>query len=158
MRATVGCFCLMLMHQALSPESACLAQQASAPPWPRHSVKIVTTQPAGTGVDLTARIYADGFAKRWSQPVVVENRIGADGIMAASSFVAARDDHTLLLSVGAPFTIAPFTNDKLSYDPVTDFTPIALVGDRPVSFNNSLPHHSAKRLVPKVNRIAGHAQ
>ena len=105
---------------------------AQSPPqsWPQRGVKIVTPLPAGTGVDLTARLYADGFAKRWGQPVVVENRVGADGIAAAASFVAARDDHTLLLSIGAPFTTAPLTVDTLPYDPVADFTPVCLTAEQ----------------------------
>lgn len=103
-----------------------LAQEA----WPRQNVKVITTHAVGTGIDLTARLYAEGFARRWGKAVVVENRPGADGITAANSFVAARDEHALLLSIGAPFTTAPLTHDKLPYDPRADFTPIALTGEQ----------------------------
>ena len=110
------------------------------PSWPQRGVKIITPLPPGTGVDLVARLYADRFAQRWGQPVVVENRVGAEGISATSSFVAARDDHTLLLSIGAPFTIAPLTGQKLPYDPETDVTPIAQTAEQylAIGVNKSL--------------------
>jgi tripartite-type tricarboxylate transporter receptor subunit TctC len=98
--------------------------------WPRQNVKVITTHAVGTGIDLTARLYAEGFARRWGKAVVVENRPGSDGITAATSFVAARDEYALLLSIGAPFTTAPLTHDKLPYDPSADFTPIALTGEQ----------------------------
>ena len=125
--------CAVLAAAAgIGPAAAQQAPGAPAP-WPQRGVKIITPLPPGTGVDLTARLYADGFAKQWGQPVVVENRVGADGIMAASTFVAARDDHTLLLSIGAPFTSAPRTSDKLPYDPVADVTPIGLASEQYLS-------------------------
>ena len=76
------------------------AQMGGPVTWPQRGVKIVTPLPAGTGVDLTARLYADGLAKRWGQPVVVENRVGADGITAAASFVGARDDQEVAVAPG----------------------------------------------------------
>jgi tripartite-type tricarboxylate transporter receptor subunit TctC len=109
---------------------AMLLPAVAQPTWPQHGVKIITPLPPGTGVDLVARLYADRFAQRWGQPVVVENRVGAEGIMATSSFVAACDDHALLLSIGAPFTIAPFAGQKLQYDPESDVTPIALTAEQ----------------------------
>ena len=82
---------------------------SQAQTWPTRQVKLVTPLPPGTGIDVTARIYADLLSKHWAQAVVVENRVGAEGIVAVSSFVAARDDHTLLASIAAPFTIAPLS-------------------------------------------------
>lgn len=129
----------------------------AAQSWPQRSVKVITPLPAGTGVDLTARIYADLMTKRWGQPVVVENRVGADGIVAAGSFVAARDDHTLLVSIGAPFTIAPLTNDKLPYDPVADVTPICEVSETflAISASTTLPARTLAEVEAYARREPG---
>ena len=66
---------------------------------------------------------------RWGQPVVVENRLGADGIVGVTSFVNAHDDHTLLFSFAGPISINPLIHDKLPYDPVRDLVPIAAAID-----------------------------
>lgn len=110
---------------------------AVAQTWPQRQVKFITPLPPGTGIDLAARIYAELMAKRWGQPVIVENRVGAEGIVAVGSLVAARDDHTLLVSIGAPLTIAPLTTDKLPYDPVADVIPIAQISEQFLAFGAS---------------------
>lgn len=133
---------LLLLLAAL----LCLGGSPStAQTWPTRQVKLVTPLPPGTGIDVTARIYADLLSKHWGQAVVVENRVGAEGIVAVSSFVAARDDHTLLASIAAPFTIAPLTAAKLSYDPQADVTPIGIIGETFLAIGAS-PALAAKTL------------
>ena len=76
-----------------------------------------------------ARLFAEKLSARWRQPVVVENRPGADGIVAVTGFVNAHDDHTLLFSFAGPISINPLIHDKLPYDPVRDLVPIAAAID-----------------------------
>ena len=104
---------------------SCASMPARAEAWPQRPVKIIIPLPAGLGTDLAVRLFAEKLSARWGQPVVVENRPGADGIVAVTSFVTARDDHTLLFSFAGPISINPFIHDKLPYDPVRDLVPIA---------------------------------
>src|SRR5215211_5384332 len=80
----------------------CLAQ-----PWPQRAVRVIVPNPAGVGMDLVARIFAEGLSTRWGQPVIIENLPGADGIAAVREFVSRRDNHTLLYSFAGPITINP---------------------------------------------------
>jgi tripartite-type tricarboxylate transporter receptor subunit TctC len=92
-------------------------------------VRIISPVPAGSSTDLAARLFAENLSARWGQPVVVENRLGADGIVAVTSFVNAHDDHTLLFSFAGPISINPLIHDKLPYDPDRDLVPIATAID-----------------------------
>jgi len=112
--------------------SLLLALALAAPParaqaWPQRTVRIIVPLPPGAGTDVAARLFADRLSARWGQPVIVENRQGADGIPAVAGFVTAHDDHTLLLSFGGVITINPLVHDKLPYDPVRDLVPISPV-------------------------------
>ncbi len=97
--------------------------------WPERPVKIIIPLPAGLCTDLALRLFAEKLSARWRQPVVVDNRPGADGIVAVTGFVNAHDDHTLLFSFAGPISINPFIHDKLPYDPVRDLVPIATAID-----------------------------
>jgi tripartite-type tricarboxylate transporter receptor subunit TctC len=94
--------------------------------WPAHTVKIVTPFAPGISVDVAARALADAFPRYWKQPVVVENRPGADTIVGTQAFLEARDGHTLLFTTHSTFTVVPLLRAKLPYNPVADVTPISL--------------------------------
>ena len=108
---------------------SCAPAPVHAESWPERPVKIIIPIPAGLGTDFALRLFAEKLSARWGQPVVVENRPGADAIVAVTSFVTARDDHMLLFSFAGPITINPFIHEKLPYDPVRDLVPIATVID-----------------------------
>ncbi len=108
------------------------ATPSAAQTWPQRPVKFVLTLGAGSGVDIGARLFADRLSTRWGQPVVVENRPGGDGIVAISSFVAAHDDHVLLMSPTSSFTAHPFLHENLTYKP-SDLQPIARVSNTVVT-------------------------
>ena len=72
--------------------------------WPTQVVKIITPFPSGSGGDITARPFAEKLAKRWGKPVIVENRPGADGIIAVTAVLNSSDGHTLLYTNGGPLT------------------------------------------------------
>ncbi|MEW6452310.1 MAG: tripartite tricarboxylate transporter substrate binding protein [Pseudomonadota bacterium] len=85
--------------------------------WPSRPVRFVLPIGPGSGADITARLVADKLSAKWGgQSVVVENRPGGDGIVAITSFLGAKDDHTLLMSPTSSFTHHPWTNEKMPYD------------------------------------------
>jgi tripartite-type tricarboxylate transporter receptor subunit TctC len=92
--------------------------------WPTRHVRIIVPFAAGGTNDTAARLYADGLSKRWSQPVVIENRPGADTHIATAEFIRDRDDHTLLYGIPSAFTINPLLLGIPSYDP-HDLVPIS---------------------------------
>jgi len=110
------------------------ATQLKADAWPRRTVRVIVPLPPGSSTDLAARHFAEKLAERWHQPVIIENRQGADGIPAVASFAAARDDHTLLCSFAGIVTINPLNYHKLPYDPTRDVVPIASIADNFVGF------------------------
>lgn len=97
---------------------------AEAQPWPQRTVRVILPIGPGSATDLTARLYGERLAARWGQPVVIENRPGADGIPAVTSFIGSRDEHTLFFSFGGPVTTNLVTREKLPYD-IDDLVPIA---------------------------------
>jgi tripartite-type tricarboxylate transporter receptor subunit TctC len=102
---------------------------AQSPPWPTRPVRIIVPVAAGTATDLTARIFGDVLAARWGQGVVVENKPGADGLVALGSFVSGRDDHTLLFSFSTAVSLNPLVHAKLPYDPAVDLVPITTTSE-----------------------------
>ncbi len=106
-----------------------LATSVAAQSWPTRAVKIIVPVAAGTATDLTARIFAEKLAPMWGQPIVVENRPGADGLVAIGSYVAARDDHALLFSFSTAVSLNPLIHAKLPYDPLVDLTPITTTSE-----------------------------
>jgi tripartite-type tricarboxylate transporter receptor subunit TctC len=103
----------------------CALPIAARAEWPERPVKIIVTFPAGSANDSAARIFADALSKKWRKPVIVEDRPGAEGTIAVSSFVSSQDDHTLLYTVAGSVTVAPLLIDKLPYDVDRDLQPIA---------------------------------
>ena len=117
---------LALIGALASLPLANAAQPAQAQSWPSQTVKIVSPFPPGSGGDVTARQYADRLAKRWGRPVIVENRPGADGIVAVTTVTGSNDGHTLLYTNGGPLTSNLISHGgKLPYDPARDLVPIS---------------------------------
>jgi tripartite-type tricarboxylate transporter receptor subunit TctC len=110
---------------------ALLAASAAGPvlaqsDWPRQTVKVINGFPPGGGVDVTARIVAQGLAEGIGKPFVVENRAGAGGTLAANVVAKAEPDgHTLFL-MASGHSIAPSLYKGLAYDTVNDFTMISM--------------------------------
>jgi len=95
-------------------------------------VRLVVGFPAGSSPDLTARTLAEPLAKALGQPVIVENKVGAGGNIAADFVAKATDHHTLGLMINGNLTTARLLNPKLPYDPLKDFAPISLIGVSPL--------------------------
>jgi tripartite-type tricarboxylate transporter receptor subunit TctC len=99
---------------------------ASAQIWPQRPVKFVITLGPGSGADISARLIAERLTKRWGQPVVVENRPGAEGVIAITAVLTARDDHILLFGPSSSFIGHPYSLKSVPYSR-DDLTPIARV-------------------------------
>nr|WP_231624617.1 tripartite tricarboxylate transporter substrate binding protein [Limnohabitans sp. 63ED37-2] len=104
---------------------------ASAP-WPTQTVRLVVGFPAGSSPDLTARALAEPLAKALGQNVIVENKVGAGGNIAADFVAKSTDGHTLGLMINGNMTIARILNPKVPYDPLKDLAPISLIGKAPL--------------------------
>src|SRR5262245_40804609 len=103
-------------------------QVAWSQSYPDRVIKLIVPFAAGGNADINGRIIGDVVYKALGQPVVVENRAGAGGGVGAE--VAARaapDGYTLLVASNGPMTINPFVNANVTYDPLVDFSPIAMV-------------------------------
>lgn len=115
--------------------ATCLAGSAFAvlaQSYPTKAVRFVVPYPAGGYYDLLARVIGAKLAENWSQPVVVENRVGANG-MVGTDFVAKSppDGYTILMGGIGPFGISPSLYAKMAYDPVRDFAPVIHVASAP---------------------------
>jgi len=109
--------------------SPCVSAQAS---WPNRAVRILVGFPGGSTPDIAARILAEGLARIWGQPVVVEARTGAGGNLAADAVARATDDHTLGVVINGNLSTAKLLHPKLGYDPVKDLIPLCLLATAPL--------------------------
>ncbi len=107
-------------------------EAATAASWPSKTVRIIVGFPAGSSPDLTARTLAEPLSRALGQAVIVENKVGAGGNIAADYVAKATDDHTIGLMINGNMTIAKLLNPKLNYDPLKDLTPISLIGVSPL--------------------------
>ena len=114
---------------------------AMASEWPTHSLRLVVGFPAGSSPDLTARALAEPLGKALGQTVVVENKVGAGGNIAADAVAKATDGHTLGLMINGNMTVARLLNPKLHYDPLKDLAPVSLIGTAPLLL--AAPHQAA---------------
>lgn len=104
-----------------------LSSLAQPPAFPNRPVSIIVTTAAGGSVDAIARAIAADLGKTLGQPVVVENRPGANGNIAAQHVkTAAPDGHTLLMLSSSTFTLNPFVLDRVPFNPEKDFVPVAM--------------------------------
>lgn len=118
--------------QALLTGATAQISAQSTPGWPSQPVRLVVGFPAGSSPDLTARTLAEPLARALGQPVLVDNKVGAAGNIAADFVAKATDNHTIGLMINGNMTIAKLLNPKLPYDPLTDLTPVSLIGVSPL--------------------------
>jgi tripartite-type tricarboxylate transporter receptor subunit TctC len=126
----------------------CAAQMAAAAGFPDRPVTLVVGYAAGGGSDIITRFVAKALAERWSQPVVVENRVGADGSIAADYVARAPANGYTLIMVTNSHTMPPI-GYTLNYDPVRSFAPVSLADDKPMVLmvHPSLPVNSVRDLI-----------
>jgi tripartite-type tricarboxylate transporter receptor subunit TctC len=121
----------------------------AAQDYPARAVKIIVPFPAGGTADVMPRVFAEWLAKKWSQPVVVENRTGAAGNIGAEAVAKAEPDgYTLLSAPPPPLVINQNLYPKLGFDP-TEFVPIVIMGRVPNALvvNPKLPLNSVAEVI-----------
>ena len=123
---------LFLAICAISTGASSQTNNKATPSWPTKTVRIIVGFPAGSSPDLTARTLAEPLSKALGQPVIVENKVGAGGNIAADYVAKATDDHTIGLMINGNMTIAKLLNPKLPYDPLKDLAPVSLIGLSPL--------------------------
>jgi len=132
--------------------AACACALAAATPvhgedaYPSRPIKMVCGFPAGSSLDVISRIYAERFEKALGQTVVVENRVGYSGNLAADAVAHSAPDGYTLVTNGVTMPIAMSLFKKAPFDLINDFTPIGLMGNIPVIL--------AVRADLKVNSVA----
>ena len=132
------------------------AVQAQA--YPSRPIRLVVPYAAGGITDIVGRTVANGLSKHLGQPVVVDNRPGASGMIGHELVAkAAPDGYTLVLATGGSLTINIQMVEKPRYDPVKDFTPIGLVtvNDPVLIVNNNFPARNFQEFVNVVKKNPG---
>ena len=125
------------------------AMSVHADTWPTQAVRLVVPTPAGSSVDIVARVVAEKLGGMLGQTVIVDNKGGAGGTIGADAVVKARDGHTFLLAYNGPVTVAPAMFPKLPYSPQRDLTPIILAVTQPnvLAVRTDLKVNSVKELI-----------
>jgi tripartite-type tricarboxylate transporter receptor subunit TctC len=130
---------------------------AAAQGYPSQTVKIIVPNPAGGTADALPRLLADALGKAWNQAVVVENRPGAAGNVAAEAFARMpADGYTLLASPPTTLAINQALYEKINYDP-TEFKPVTILGSSPnvLIVNPKLGVSTVKELIAKAKAEPG---
>ncbi len=108
------------------------ASAVAAETWPSRTLRLIVGFPPGSSPDLTARLLAEPLGKALGQTVIVENKVGAGGNIAADAVAKATDGHTLGLMINGNMTIARLLQPQLAYDPLKDLAPVSLIGTAPL--------------------------
>jgi tripartite-type tricarboxylate transporter receptor subunit TctC len=146
MRFTKALFGIVTVAAAVLASTAAQAQA----PYPGKPIQLIVGYAPGGGTDLLARIIAAKMAEGLGQPVVIENKVGAQSIIAAQYVAKANPDgYTLLLGPSGPVSMNPALYSKLPYSPLRDFAPISLVGSFPLILvvGQSHPAKSVAQLI-----------
>ena len=130
---------------ALAPLSSVLAQS-----WPTKPVHIVVPAPAGSSLDVVARLLGDKLKDRWGQPVIIDNKPGAGGMLGMDvAAKASPDGTTIAVGFNGPVAFAPFMYRKMPYDPAKDLTPVVMTTSQPnvLAVNANVPAKNVKEFV-----------
>jgi tripartite-type tricarboxylate transporter receptor subunit TctC len=126
--------------------------------FPAKPIRVVVPFPAGSATDTITRVLAQSVSQSIGQTVVVENKAGADGAIAAAEVAkAAPDGHTLLMATNSPMSAVPAMKKNPPYDPVADFTPITDVGRYTffIVVHPSVPAKTLKELIDHARANPG---
>ena len=134
------------------------AAHAQAGAYPTRAIRLIVPFAAGGAIDLMARPIARKLHELLGQPVVVDNRAGAGGSIAAETVArSAPDGYTLFLGSTSPLAINPAYFEKVGYDTLKDFTPLSLIAQQPLVIvaHPSLPARTPKELVALAKKNPG---
>lgn len=131
---------------------------ALAETFPSKPVKLVVPYPAGGFPDTVARVLAKALTEKWNQQVIIDNRPGGNGAVAAQTVKSSgADGYTLLVTDGSMFTINPALYSKLEYDPKKDFLAVSALGKAPlfVTIHPSVPANTLAEFIAYVKANPG---
>jgi tripartite-type tricarboxylate transporter receptor subunit TctC len=140
----------MIRIVALLAAALVLASPAvRAQTYPARPITLIVPFAAGGSNDMIARVIGKKLSERWGEPVVIDNRRGAGGVIGSSAVAAAQPDGYTLLLVSSTFTINPAIKKSLPFDTVKDFTPVAFIARSPLLLvaSNGLAVKSASELL-----------
>ncbi len=125
-----------------------ISAAARAQTYPSRPITLIIPFAVGGSNDLVGRAIGKKLTEAWGQPVVVENRAGAGGLIGTAAVAAAPPDGYTLLLVSPTFTISPAIRKSMPFDTIKDFTPVAFIARSPllVTASNKLPVESAREL------------
>lgn len=138
--------------------SLAFATHAFGQAYPSSAVTMVVPFAAGSGTDAVARIVGKKLGERLKQPVLIDNKAGANGQIAAQFVAKAKPDgYTLLMTTNTTHSANPSLVSNLKYDPVKDFTPVARVGELPFALvvNQNDPARTLRDWIDNVKRNPG---
>jgi tripartite-type tricarboxylate transporter receptor subunit TctC len=147
-----------LLWALLSVALAGVPAVAQAQAYPTKPIRLIVTFAAGGGTDLAARAVAPKLAEALGQPVVVENRAGANGAVGAEATAKSpADGYTLMVGAAGTLAVAPHLNAKLPFDTFKDFAPVSLLATSAfvVSVNPSVKAQSIRELVALAKASPG---
>ena len=125
-------FCKMITLIAIAGMLGAALRPAAAEDWPTRPITLVVSFAAGGSTDFVGRSIAQHLTEVLGQPVIVENRVGAGGVIASNHVAkAAPDGHTILISAIGPAVFRPIIDRLAGYDMDKDFVPVIMVGDSP---------------------------
>lgn len=138
--------------------AAVSAQAATTEKYPNRPVRFIVPFTAGSATDVVARTVGQNLSEALGQPIVVDNRAGANGTIGAElAAKSPKDGYTVLISTNTPSAAAPSLMKKINYDPVKDFAPIARVGT--IAFvlvtSPSLPAKNMAELIALAKKQPG---
>lgn len=153
----------MKRRTLLGSAAAALALAAGAtraqPAWPTRPVRMLVPTGPGSSLDLIIRATSDRLSARLGQPIVVENRPGAGGLLGTDLVAKATDGHTFGISFNGPLAFAPFLYQKMPYRLPDDLAPIIMTTSQPnvLAVNAQLPVKSVAELVQWLRANVGKA-
>jgi tripartite-type tricarboxylate transporter receptor subunit TctC len=139
----------MIRTVAFLAAALVLASQAGhTQTYPSRPITLIIPFAAGGSNDMVGRVIGKKLSETWGQPVVIDNRAGAGGMIGTSAVAAAAPDGYTLLLVSPTFTINPAVKKTMPFDTIKDFTPVAFIARSPLllTASNKLPVKSAREL------------
>jgi tripartite-type tricarboxylate transporter receptor subunit TctC len=149
---------LSALCSIVAAATCAVSSEAAADAYPSRYVSVIIQTAPGSGPDVIARIVADRLAQRWGQQVVVLNRNGAAGLVAAQAAAAAQPDgYTLYMPTSTALVILPVTQPKMPVNFEKDFVPIGLISESPmiIAVSPTLGVQSLEELIAVAKRSPG---
>jgi tripartite-type tricarboxylate transporter receptor subunit TctC len=137
--------------------AAVLPSLSQAQDYPYRAIQFIVPYTPGTTADMLARLLGARIAQRWNVPVVVENKVGASGIIGSDAVAkAAPDGYTFLFAATTYGTLAAI-NPKLPFDPIKSFAPVSLLGTSAMTLviNNKFPATNVREFVEQIKKQPG---